>query len=221
MKNREQSWRWVVGIVVAILLHGGLLYSVQSFQPVLLSDSSVQEIEQIEVSFLQEIEPPVTVAPPPVLEEISEPKREEEPERQETIVPSKKPEVRPTPAVKKVAKPPLKKPKKPVKKVAPSASPLVSQEAQIQSPPSPLRMSKPKYPKSLRSQGIEGEVALSVEVLPNGKVGQLAVRRGSGYPAFDQSALKAARYWKFRPAKNMLGQSVAKTVTLPVRFVIE
>jgi protein TonB len=77
----------------------------------------------------------------------------------------------------------------------------------------------PRYPMLARSRGEEGVVLISAEVLANGRVGKLGIRRTSGYRLLDQSALEAVKNWKFEPARKM-GLPVAVWVEIPVRFAL-
>jgi TonB family protein len=79
---------------------------------------------------------------------------------------------------------------------------------------------KPAYPREAREKGYEGEVILRVEVLPNGRVGQIEVKNSSGYELLDRSALAAVRQWKFVPAKN--GETpIPLWVNIPVKFQLQ
>ena len=75
----------------------------------------------------------------------------------------------------------------------------------------------PAYPSIARKMGHEGIVLLAAEILSDGRVGQLVVKKSSGYPTLDQSALDAVRRWKFIPAKWM-GKAVSAWVDVPVKF---
>lgn len=58
----------------------------------------------------------------------------------------------------------------------------------------------PEYPEWAQSQGIEASVVLEFTVKPDGSVKPIiAVRRTSGYPKLDESAIQALRQWKFVP----------------------
>ncbi len=79
---------------------------------------------------------------------------------------------------------------------------------------------KPAYPQEAREKGYEGEVILRVEVLPNGRVGQIEVKNSSGYELLDRSALTAVKQWKFVPAKK--GETpIALWVNIPVKFQLQ
>ncbi len=79
---------------------------------------------------------------------------------------------------------------------------------------------KPTYPQEAREKGYEGEVILRVEVLPNGRVGQIEVKNSSGYELLDRSALTAVKQWKFIPAKK--GETpIPLWVNIPVKFQLQ
>jgi protein TonB len=79
---------------------------------------------------------------------------------------------------------------------------------------------KPLYPQEARKKGYEGEVILRVEVLSNGRVGQVEVRKSSGYELLDRSALTTVKQWRFVPAKK--GEvPVPLWVNIPVKFQLQ
>lgn len=76
---------------------------------------------------------------------------------------------------------------------------------------------QPFYPREARKKGYEGEVVLRVEVLSNGQVGEIEVRRSSGHEILDRSAMTAVKQWKFIPAKKD-ESPVPAWVNIPVTF---
>ena len=79
---------------------------------------------------------------------------------------------------------------------------------------------KPVYPQEAKEKGHEGEVILRVEVLSNGQVGQIEVRRSSGYESLDRSALTTVKQWRFMPAKK--GDiAVPLWVNIPIKFQLQ
>jgi len=100
------------------------------------------------------------------------------------------------------------------------------------SPPPPLSEStifvrpryaenpKPVYPQEARRRGYEGEVLLRVEVLANGRVGRLEVKKSSGYEILDRSALSAVKQWKFIPANEGNG-AIPCWVNIPIKFQLQ
>jgi len=77
----------------------------------------------------------------------------------------------------------------------------------------------PVYPAIARRRGYEGVVMLSAEVLVDGTVGNLEIKKSSGYNILDRSALETVRKWKFEPGRKM-GYPVVMNVEVPVRFVL-
>jgi protein TonB len=59
-----------------------------------------------------------------------------------------------------------------------------------------------------------------VEVLPNGWVGQIEVKKSSGYEVLDQSAFAAVQKWRFIPARK--GEVVIPCwVNIPIKFELQ
>ena len=79
---------------------------------------------------------------------------------------------------------------------------------------------KPIYPVEAREKGYKGEVLLKIEVLSNGRVGQIEVKKSSGHEVLDQSALSTVKKWKFIPAQKG-GVSIPFWVNIPVKFELQ
>ena len=60
---------------------------------------------------------------------------------------------------------------------------------------------------------------LRVEVLANGRVGDVVVAQSAGRRDFDRAAIEAVKQWHFEPARRG-STAVAVWATLPVRFVL-
>ena len=75
----------------------------------------------------------------------------------------------------------------------------------------------PVYPLEARRAGQQGTVVLSVLLNPQGAVETLAVKESSGHVLLDQAALRAVRYWHFKPA-TVAGIAVSSQVEIPVTF---
>jgi protein TonB len=79
---------------------------------------------------------------------------------------------------------------------------------------------KPTYPQEARKKGYQGEVILKVEVLSNGRVGQVEVKRSSGHEILDRSAFAAVKEWRFVPAKK--GENpIPFWVNIPIKFQLQ
>jgi TonB family protein len=79
--------------------------------------------------------------------------------------------------------------------------------------------SPPVYPEIARVRGYEGIVLVFAEILPNGRVGEVKIRKSSGYAILDQSAIQAVKPWKFEPAKKS-GSPFTAWVELPIKFIL-
>jgi len=77
----------------------------------------------------------------------------------------------------------------------------------------------PVYPEIARVSGYEGIVLVSAEILPDGRVGNMKIRKSSGYAILDQSAIEAVKPWKFEPAKKS-GNPFTVWVELPIKFIL-
>jgi TonB family protein len=77
----------------------------------------------------------------------------------------------------------------------------------------------PAYPEIARVRGYEGIVLVSAEILPDGHVGSMKIRKSSGYAILDQSAIEAVKPWKFEPAKKS-GNPFTVWVELPIKFIL-
>jgi periplasmic protein TonB len=83
-----------------------------------------------------------------------------------------------------------------------------------------LGLSEPEYPPSAIREGREGTVLLSIQVLENGRVGEVRIERSSGVQSLDNSAVREARRWRFRPGTRD-GAPVAMWKQLPVTFQLQ
>jgi len=82
------------------------------------------------------------------------------------------------------------------------------------------RNPKPPYPRIARRKGYQGVVVLKVEILPNGRVGELQLKKSSGHPVLDRSALKTVRKWRFIPAQRG-GDPTRIWAEIPIKFELE
>ncbi|MGQ9645740.1 MAG: energy transducer TonB [Thermodesulfobacteriota bacterium] len=116
---------------------------------------------------------------------------------------------------------------------SPSQSPPAREEPRLlakHAPPSEGEVSfvhpmyaqnpRPVYPREARRKGFQGEVVLRVEVLSNGLVGQVEVKKSSGHEILDRTALSAVKEWKFIPAKR--GENaIPFWVNIPIKFQLQ
>jgi protein TonB len=89
-------------------------------------------------------------------------------------------------------------------------------------PPRILAKTEPLYPEEARQAGIEGMVAVRIEIKENGQPGEVAVARSSGRASFDAAAVQAIRSWQFVPAQEMeSGRAVRCYTTILVVFKLK
>ena len=79
---------------------------------------------------------------------------------------------------------------------------------------------KPPYPQEARDKGYQGTVRLKVEVLPDGRAGEIELKESCGYGVLDQSALDTVKKWRFIPATK--GKTpISCWVIVPITFQLK
>ena len=78
---------------------------------------------------------------------------------------------------------------------------------------------EPVYPEFAKRNKLQGTVVLEVEVLKDGSIRDIRVRRGVG-GGLDEAAIEAVRKVRFQPGKSS-GQAVDCLVIIPVEFKIQ
>ena len=87
-------------------------------------------------------------------------------------------------------------------------------------PPKRLTPSRPPYPPTLKTQGIEGDVVVRVQIAADGSVSSVSIVQSSGHAAFDATARQAARAERFSPATRD-GEAIPYSLTYSYRFRID
>ncbi|MDR3349100.1 MAG: energy transducer TonB [Acidaminococcales bacterium] len=77
---------------------------------------------------------------------------------------------------------------------------------------------EPNYPSSAIAAGAQGTVSIRLFVSARGAVENVSLEKSSGWREIDASVLTAAKQWRFSPAKDAVGKSMACYVDLPVNF---
>jgi protein TonB len=80
--------------------------------------------------------------------------------------------------------------------------------------------SEPEYPVSEIRQGHEGTVLLALQILPNGRVGEVRIESSSGYEKLDASAAREARKWRMKPGTSG-GTVTAMWKKVPIKFQLK
>lgn len=89
----------------------------------------------------------------------------------------------------------------------------------LTSPPRILQKVEPRYPESARRDGVEGSVTVKIEIMENGKPGNVWVVGSSGRNELDEAAVKAVERWRFVPARDSVnGQPVVCISTVEIKF---
>lgn len=150
---------------------------------------------------------------------------------------SKPPE--PTPPPPPPEQKPLPKPKTPLPKAPPSERAVHQDETPVPTPPttepqkpaeptqvpvvppsadaSQLNNPAPVYPSASRKLREEGVVLLEILVKADGTLGEMRLKKSSGYSRLDDSAMRAVKNWHFLPAKRA-GEPIDFWYELPVEF---
>lgn len=119
----------------------------------------------------------------------------------------------------------------------PAEEPAVQKEVQpapqAATPPSPvvldaepdyradyLNNPRPPYPMVARRMGYHGKVVLNVEVLAEGKAGEVRLHQSCGYDILDNAAMQTVKTWRFSPARRF-GQPVTQWFLVPIKFSLE
>jgi protein TonB len=76
---------------------------------------------------------------------------------------------------------------------------------------------RPSYPAAPRRLGIQGTTMLRVQVLADGRIGDVRVQESAGHPELDDAAVNAVKRWHFEPARRG-AEAIAMWVLLPVEF---
>jgi periplasmic protein TonB len=79
---------------------------------------------------------------------------------------------------------------------------------------------EPEYPTAEIRMGHEGTVWLSIEILPNGRVGLVRIDQSSGFVRLDDSAVREAKKWRMKPGMQD-GVAIAMWKRVPVTFQLK
>ena len=116
--------------------------------------------------------------------------------------PSERAIAAPPPAPQPEAAPPPAGPAAPPAPPAPPEPPAPAPVVPPRSDASHLNNPAPAYPNVSRRLGEQGRVLFDVYILPDGTVGEIKLKRSSGYTRLDDAALAAVRAWRYVPARR-------------------
>lgn len=140
--------------------------------------------------------------------------------QQADVMPQPKPRPRevepdPQPAEKQAVKEEVQ----PVQQAATPPSPVVL-DAEPDYRADYLNNPRPPYPMVARRMGYHGKVVLDVEVLAEGKAGDVKLHQSCGYDILDNAAVQTVKTWRFTPARRF-GQAVTQRFLVPIKFSLE
>ncbi|MET0402609.1 MAG: energy transducer TonB [Cystobacter sp.] len=92
---------------------------------------------------------------------------------------------------------------------------------QVASAPRVLQQIQPRYPRTARSDGIEGLVLVRVIIGVDGRIEPGSARVVRSVPALDEAAMSAVSQWRFSPALGHKGRPVRVIVEIPVQFSLK
>jgi protein TonB len=78
----------------------------------------------------------------------------------------------------------------------------------------------PPYPQRARERGEQGKVLVRALINVDGTVAELAMKRSSGFPDLDRSALETVKKWRFVPARRGT-VAVSAWVVVPIFFSLK
>ncbi len=87
--------------------------------------------------------------------------------------------------------------------------------ADYDTPPKPIKITRPEYPPEALEKKIEGTVVLEITITTTGKVVDPVVIQS--VEGLDEAALECVREWRFKPAEKD-GKAVPTTAHAPVAF---
>lgn len=200
----------VVGLAVLIHLSVFAGYLLQPEIPSVV-------VNEMSISFANmEMQRPEVVPPKPELKPEPKPKpREIEPEPIPVDEPVVKEEAPPVP---QEASPPSPPQQVAQEVAAPLAPVLPDVEPDYRA--DYLNNPRPSYPMVARRMGFQGKVILNVEVLSEGKAGQVLLHQSCGHQVLDNAAMQTVKTWRFSPARRM-GQPVTQWFLVPIKFSLE
>lgn len=90
-------------------------------------------------------------------------------------------------------------------------------EGEAETPPRPLKVAAPEFPRSAEARRLEGWVTLFFRIDTQGRVRSVTVIASEGDRVFEEAAVRAARKWTFEPARHG-GQAVPVTAERTIFF---
>ncbi len=189
---------------LVLLAHvGGLaavLHAPEPIAPIVIEPPTIQGVI-VASEPIKEPEKPVEPPPPQPEKPVPKPKipLPKAPPSERAVTPE--PELVPAP-VEETEKP-----------AEPTPAPVIPPQADA----SQLNNPAPAYPQASRRLKEEGVVLLEILVKADGSLGEMRLKKSSGYNRLDEAAQNAVRKWHFVPAKRG-GEAIDYWYELPIEF---
>ena len=87
-------------------------------------------------------------------------------------------------------------------------------------PPTYRSAPPPSYPPFARDRGLEGTGLFDVQVLKDGRVGEVKVKQSTGATVLDEAATQTLRLWLFEPGRRG-PTAVDSWIEVPIRFSLK
>ena len=214
--DQQMSGNRIVAIIIVALIHVALGYALITG----LAYNAVQQVvERVTTIDIEEPPPPEEEPPPPPPDVPDTPPPPVAPPPPINIAPAPPP-IRtqttiPPPAPPRLVIPPPAPPAPPPPPPAPSkaqgATPrgLSGWASRIQR----------NYPRRAEREGIEGNVGVSVQIGPDGRVTSCSVSRSSGSSDLDSAACDGmVRYARFNPAQDAAGNAISDSYSTTIVY---
>ena len=193
-------------ILVVVLAHLGILvaviYAPAQPIPLVVEPPSIQGVIVASEPII-EPEKPVPPPPPPPPQEKPQPKPKFPLPKASPSERAPVQEAEPSPA-------PVVEPQRPTEPVPEAVTPPQADASQLNNP-------APAYPQISRRLKEEGIVLLEILVKADGTLGDLRLKKTSGYSRLDEAAQRAVKTWRFVPAKRA-GEPIDYWYELPIEF---
>jgi len=92
--------------------------------------------------------------------------------------------------------------------------------SEVDIPPKAVKRVNPIYPRWAKDRKYQGEVILRVQLLSDGRVGEIEVKKSSGHEILDRSAIAAVKQWEFIPGREG-NTPIWYWVNIPIKFQLQ
>jgi protein TonB len=200
----------LTGIVLSLAIHGAAFYSKGLYSPPAPRHETGQTVVHLTLMpslASQAAEPESAPSPEPQPEEpVTQP---DELPTQQAILPQPSPEPSVEPQSKSIPEETAVN--------SPEQDASLAEEKGVSAIAQTSKAIQPIYPRISRRRGESGTVTLAIEVLANGRAGQISMIQSSGYRRLDEAAVEAAEQTGFIPAKQF-GRAVDSSLELSFTF---